>query len=91
MPSPAPVEIVTVVLIRVQTIAFLVDNNITNVDDNLKLLIERNGVETYFAAMMFAARIVHWIVSRCVPKYCWSRRAQMMGTATLIVARRSVN
>ena len=24
-------------------------NNITNVDDNLKLLMERNGVETYFA------------------------------------------
>ena len=41
--------------------------------------------------MMFAARIVHWIVSRCVQNTAGVEGYQTMGIVTLIVARRSVN
>lgn len=54
-------------------------NNITNVDDNLKLLMERNGVETYFAGNDVCSTDSSLDCEPLCSKHCWSRRVSNDG------------
>ncbi len=54
-------------------------NNITNVDDNLKLLMVRNGVETYFAGNDVCSTDSSLDCEPLCSKHCWSRRVSNDG------------
>ena len=49
------------------------DNNITQVDDNLKVLIKKNGVESYFSGNPVCQNDEELDCQPLCSKYCWSR------------------
>eukprot|EP00942_MAST-04A_sp_MAST-4A-sp1_P003572 g3572.t1 len=59
------------------------DNNITVVDNNLKALIEKNIMETYFARNPVCNNDINLQCNSVCSKFCWSSRVSKNGRCDL--------